>query len=356
MGWVYNATPEVEAASQYPVVLGVCLSLTILMVITVCLRLFMRAQASRLGAADYVMVMSMIFSIVYSALCISQSRYGLGLPLKLRPKVDLATYTKINYAGRPFYQIGIAGFKTSLCLSYLRLLEGTSKNLYRILIWMVIALSTAGHIVGAFILIFSCTPVKKAWRPDEAGSCLPVGATFYGLAIFTIICDVVIIFLPIPLLLRLNIKAAQKAGVVCLFLLGLFTTICSILRLTQIHRVAFGDGNSTMLVLWGTIEFNVGNIVTCVPYLAPLLKGYVRDFRSNSGRKYYDSHGRSYAMETWSKDARSQLQSHASAPKRTPSEELILSTREPSHGGIEMTVEYRVSRDTLMEPKEPKGT
>lgn len=107
-------------------------------------------------------------------------------------------------------------------------------------------------------MIFSCTPVKKAWKTDEPGSCLPVGATFYGLAIFTIVCDVVIIFLPIPLLLRLNIKTAQKAGVVCLFLLGLFTTICSILRLTQIHRVAFGDGNSTMLVLWGTIEFNVG--------------------------------------------------------------------------------------------------
>lgn len=107
-------------------------------------------------------------------------------------------------------------------------------------------------------MIFTCKPVSKAWIPSEPGSCLPVGATFYGLAIFTIICDVVIIFLPIPLLLRLNIKPAQKAGVVCLFLLGLFTTICSILRLTQIHRVAFGDGNSTMLVLWGTIEFNVG--------------------------------------------------------------------------------------------------
>jgi hypothetical protein len=73
-----------------------------------------------------------------------------------------------------------------------------------------------------------------------------------------------IIFLPIPLLLQLNIKPAQKAGVVCLFLLGLFTTVCSILRLTQIHRVAYGDGNSTMLVLWGTIEFNVG-VSTTLP-------------------------------------------------------------------------------------------
>jgi hypothetical protein len=100
--------------------------------------------------------------------------------------------------------------------------------------------------------------VQYSWRTDIRGTCLPIAGTFYGLAIFTIICDILIIFLPIPLLLRLKIKPAQKSGVVCLFLLGLFTTSCSIMRLTQIHRVAYGDGNSTALVLWGTIEFNVG--------------------------------------------------------------------------------------------------
>lgn len=60
MGWVYNASPVAEAASQYPLILGVCVSLTILMIITVCLRLYVRAQASRLGSADYVMVVSMV--------------------------------------------------------------------------------------------------------------------------------------------------------------------------------------------------------------------------------------------------------------------------------------------------------
>lgn len=85
-----------------------------------------------------------------------------------------------------------------------------------------------------------------------------MGGLFYGLAIYTIITDVTILVLPIPLLLGLNIKLAQKAGVLCLFLLGFFTTVCSIMRLTQIQRVGFGDGNSTMLILWGTIEFNVG--------------------------------------------------------------------------------------------------
>ncbi|BAE63491.1 unnamed protein product [Aspergillus oryzae RIB40] len=373
MGWVHHAAPEVEAQSQYREILGVCLSLTVLMVITVSLRLGLRAHARRLGAADYVMFMSMALveaipltwsssSASFTALFVSpvsisiknirpaltstESRYGLGLPLNLRPKQNLPIYKKLNYAGRPFYQIGIAGFKASLCLSYLRLLTKTSLSIYRILIWTVLTISTLGHIAGALALIFNCRPVQLAWRTDITGTCLPVGGTFYGLAIFTIICDLMIIFLPIPLLLRLKIKPAQKAGVVCLFLLGLFTTICSIMRLTQIHRVAYGDGNSTALVLWGTIEFNVGNIITCIPYLAPLLKGLVRDFRSNS--KAYESQGH-YVLESW-KDPRSQLRSTASAPvhpRRTPSEELIMDSLGPSHGGIEMTVEVRVSLESL---------
>jgi hypothetical protein len=41
---------------------------------------------------------------------------------------------QLNYAGRPIYNFGIAGFKASLCLSYLRLLVGTSKKVYRLLI------------------------------------------------------------------------------------------------------------------------------------------------------------------------------------------------------------------------------
>lgn len=60
MGWVYNASLQVEAASQYPLILGICFSLTLLMVVTVCLRLYVRASIGRLAAADYVMLVSMV--------------------------------------------------------------------------------------------------------------------------------------------------------------------------------------------------------------------------------------------------------------------------------------------------------
>ncbi|XP_077661056.1 uncharacterized protein AFUA_6G00640 [Aspergillus fumigatus Af293] len=350
MGWVFGASPEIDAQSRYPVLLGVCISLTLLMVATVCLRLFVRIKLGRFDASDYVMVFGMIFSIIYNALCIAQSRYGLGLPLALRPKPDLPTYTKLNYAGRPFYQLGIAGFKAALCINYLHLLAKTSKRFYRMLVWGVILLTTLGHVAGTLVLILNCKPIERAWNQTIPGKCLPVGPTFYGLAAFTIISDVSVIFLPIPLLLQLNVKPAQKAGVVCLFLLGLFTTICSILRLTQINRVVAIDGDSTMLVLWGTIEFNVGNIVTSLPFLMPLLKVWVRDFQSRSGGEHRKNTG--YTLQSYSKNRRSQLRSENSKEpvlaQRTPGEELILDADDSSaraNAEIHVTVEYRVSHE-----------
>jgi hypothetical protein len=105
----------------------------------------------------------------------------------------------------------------------------------------------------------------------------------------TIVFDVVIFLLPIPVLWTLQINRRRKAALSGIFLLGLFTTVCSILRMARIPALAV-DGNSTFLVLWGTIEMNVGvrnltaNLqisssdndmkiqisLTCVPALGPL--------------------------------------------------------------------------------------
>ncbi|KAH3401831.1 hypothetical protein ACP6JB_001910 [Aspergillus fumigatus] len=387
MGWVFGASPEIDAQSRYPVLLGVCISLTLLMVATVCLRLFVRIKLGRFDASDYVMVFGMIFSIIYNALCIARKRSPSG-PYKsmihdpclqlqkavmdwgyrwLCGQSQTSPLLQLNYAGRPFYQLGIAGFKAALCINYLHLLAKTSKRFYRMLVWGVILLTTLGHVAGTLVLILNCKPIERAWNQTIPGKCLPVGPTFYGLAAFTIISDVSVIFLPIPLLLQLNVKPAQKAGVVCLFLLGLFTTICSILRLTQINRVVAIDGDSTMLVLWGTIEFNVGvswtssakierdltdvqNIVSSLPFLTPLLKVWVRDFQSRSGGEHRKNTG--YTLQSYSKNRRSQLRSENSKEpvlaQRTPSEELILDADDSSaraNAEIHVTVEYRVSHE-----------
>ncbi len=182
--------------------------------------------------------------------------------------LTLMVLAQVNFAGRPFYQIGILGFKVALCWAYLRILKTSQKPRYRALVWTVMIACTIGHVAGALILIFQCSPVRKSWYPLTPGTCLPNDATFYGLAAVSIFFDVFIFFLPIPLLLSLNIDAKKKVVLCGVFLLGLLTTVCSILRMYQITAIA-KTGNSTMLVLWGVIELNIG--VCCSFALKPII-------------------------------------------------------------------------------------
>ncbi|TWU75972.1 hypothetical protein ED733_006810 [Metarhizium rileyi] len=297
MGWVVNATPEVEAQSHWRVILAVCLVLSMLSMATVVCRLWIRGKARGLAGDDYMSGLSMVFALVYSVLCIVQTKYGLGLPLKLRPVANIGLYSKVNFAGRPIYQIGVSFFKVALLISYLRLLQGTDHKVYRMVVWATIVIVFLAHLGCALSLVFACTPVEKSWKPWVEGSCLHPGPSFTGYAIVTIVSDIVVAVLPIPVLLKLNVRLEKKLGLVGIFMLGLFTTLCSILRYLQIDRIQYGDGNSTKLILWGTIEFNVGNMVSSLPFLAPVFVKKARDYRSKySGGSADSGQGRSQGL------------------------------------------------------------
>jgi hypothetical protein len=60
-GWVRGATPAVNAQSQYPTILGVCISLTLFMVSVVCLRFYVRGVMIRsIGWDDWVVLASAV--------------------------------------------------------------------------------------------------------------------------------------------------------------------------------------------------------------------------------------------------------------------------------------------------------
>lgn len=97
----------------------------------------------------------------------------------------------------------------------------------------------------------------------------------------------IIILLPIPLLLRIKINSRKKIGLICVFTLGLFTTVCSIMRMVQIEIIA-KNGNSTNLVLWGTVELNVG--VSLAPELAHPHKSLILSQHRSSSHASPPSH------------------------------------------------------------------
>jgi hypothetical protein len=80
----------------------------------------------------------------------------------------------------------------------------------------------------------------------------------------TIACDLVIFLCPIPLIVSLRLERGVKLGLTVAFATGLLNTLCSILRMSHIHQIAYGNGDSSMLVMLSDLETNVGVRESCL--------------------------------------------------------------------------------------------
>ena len=70
MTWVANATPEVDAASQWRTIITVCVVLGVAAAVIAGMRVWVRARARGMEADDWMALLSIIFATAYSVICI----------------------------------------------------------------------------------------------------------------------------------------------------------------------------------------------------------------------------------------------------------------------------------------------
>lgn len=76
MGWVLNATPKVDAQSEYPTIIAICVVLSVLSTAVVGTRLYIRHSKRGLASDDWMAGLSMVFALLYSGLCIARASVG----------------------------------------------------------------------------------------------------------------------------------------------------------------------------------------------------------------------------------------------------------------------------------------
>ena len=86
-------------------------------------------------------------------------------------------------------------------------------------------LAAAGLVTVWFLLalpfaIFQCAPVRKVWLPLIPGHCVNTSSWFLGIATVSVIIDIYIMLLPLPILWSLHVGRKRK-----LILIGFF--ICA---------------------------------------------------------------------------------------------------------------------------------
>lgn len=109
--------------------------------------------------------------------------------------------------------------KLSILCFYMRIFQ--HQTLFRAGVWAAIALIVLSTTIISILTIFQCRPITYFWNRDiKGGICLDVNALAYANSAMSMVQDVIIVFLPIPVVWKMNLDSRKKIGIGIMFALG----------------------------------------------------------------------------------------------------------------------------------------
>lgn len=111
-------------------------------------------------------------------------------------------------------------------------------NPYRkavIFIYVFLGVMLAYYIPAVIVKIRICKPISTFWDPDNGGSCLDQTAIILADAVVSVVSDLIVLILPLPLTLSLQMSTDRKMRVMGILGAGGLAVACSIVRLALIE-------------------------------------------------------------------------------------------------------------------------
>lgn len=136
---------------------------------------------------------------------------------------------------------------------------------------------TMGTILAAFLV---CQPLAFYWDTTiEGGHCGNEFLSYILTGSINISTDLMVLLLPIPSLIRLEMSLYQRLTLIATFACGLFTCIVGALRLQEIVTIDFNDYTYSIAnaMTYSALEPALAIILACVPTLRPLLPSRTRN-------------------------------------------------------------------------------
>ncbi|KAJ5099574.1 hypothetical protein N7532_006575 [Penicillium argentinense] len=254
----------------------------------VVIRIYTRLRFLRtLEGNDWMIIVALINSFVFMGLDIVEATSGMGMHLKDIPPDIFERQMKAFWLTIPFYNAAVLCAKASILMQYWRVFP---TQRMRVVCWiMIIILASYGTwaVVSAFL---NCVPVAKFWNDSIDGFCLNKPGLWFSNASMHITTDLVILIIPIPALIAIDIPRKQKMALIIIFALGGFVCITSIVRLISLKQISDSTDptyDNVGAASWSAIECNTGIICACLPTLKPLISKLIPGLISTlSGNRY----------------------------------------------------------------------
>ncbi|KAJ5759130.1 hypothetical protein N7520_006286 [Penicillium odoratum] len=244
---------------------------TALSTTVVLIRLYARGiQIQELGRDDYLIVVGQLFAWVDMVLSIMVVRHGAGEHLQAlvnHPEKMVKMY-KWLVAAQMIYFASLWICRVSGLAFYARLNPMPRFTLY---MRLALAFVTAVWVAQSLIIGLQCIPIQALWDTSVKGKCLTSTQVFISTSVMTIICDSLILILPVKIVLKLQVNLARKISLLFIFCFGIFAIVTSILRMVSMIVALDHPTDLTwyfsVVMAWSTSEISAIVIALSLPAL-----------------------------------------------------------------------------------------
>ncbi|KAK1706712.1 integral membrane protein [Colletotrichum lupini] len=339
-----------------PISFSLALALTIFLVITTGLRLWVRVANRKLGWDDLTIALAGATAVVRFAFVVLQWKHGNG---KHRVYLSNHDYMMINmygWWGQMLLFISVAFLKVSMCLLILRIKD--TKVLKRLLhvIMAGVLITNFGVVI---ILIAECQPVGF-WRGKSA-VCWPTHIRIYFIyatIAYSVLTDLICSLLPLVVIWNVKIPRQTKISVSCLMGLGLVATGFGVARAASLG-ISTSDLSWAYCVagIWSNLELFLGIIAA---NLALTRSIYVHFFSNGTAQQTLpESTGRcdplqsEYLSSKLRGDRFEVPSTMIGSPCRRGSETRSSDSEIPLRSGIQKKTEFWWTEDDEGQPPRP---
>lgn len=185
--------------------------------------------------------------------------------------------------------------------------------------YTLIGVVTASAIAFTLVTIWQCSPIAAFWdksilKSNPSSHCFDSEAFWFSYALINIFLDILILFLPIHEVVKLQLPLREKLELIGVFSLGILyvvpqdltvlrspqlttRSVCatSIIRTTTLYSSSRSTDTSWGYIpatVWSVVEANTGTICACLPMLKqPLAHLFPALFRSAAHSSLGDNQG-----------------------------------------------------------------
>lgn len=222
----------------------------------------------------------------YCGIAIVVGKYGGGYHLKDVSEAHQVLFRKFCYIATVLYCPMALLTKVALLSILIRIFSPYKSKI--IFIYVFLGCLTVYYTIAEIVKIRMCDPVPAYWTMEEGASCLDQRAALIADSVISVVSDLIILILPLPLTWSLQMSRNKKLRVAGMLSAGGIATGFSVYRLVLVLR----DGSSpdqtmvfTCVILSGNAEGGIGLICACLPTLNIVIRK-VRD-KAYSSNKYY---------------------------------------------------------------------